>query len=175
MTNLNNESTSSIYRCRNLARVEVGIGKDRLDTLLNPVVWRQIGHVSIISQACTAGEDADNASLAVSDDGPRIPGGGESVVLVTVRVGGNHHGCRVNALVIIFPDEGFDAGTATDGDSGAVTILDNDNTLFAPRVERGWAGQLIFLNDVPKREEIITWIFGGVGPGVSIHLCRILN
>ena len=36
-----------VYQRRNLGRdrVEVGSGKDRLDMLVNPVVWRQIGHV----------------------------------------------------------------------------------------------------------------------------------
>ena len=109
----------------------MGVGKGRRDMPLNPVVWRKIGHIGGISPAGTTGEDTIDASLAVSDDGPRIPGRRESVILVTVRVDGNLNGYRANSVVIVFPDEGFDADTTTDGDSGGVAILEDGNTLFA--------------------------------------------
>jgi len=163
------KSTSPRHRTL-LDRVEVGVGEGLLDTLLNPVVWRRIGNVGRVCPAGTAGEDADDATIGVSDDRPRIPGGGESAVLVGVRVDGYPHGRRANAVVVVFPDEGFDAGRATDGNTGGVAVLDDDETLFAVRVEHGRLAQLTFLDDVSKLHEAATRIFElGAGLGVRVH------
>ena len=95
----------------------------------NGSIWQKIEYVGRISLAGTTGEDADDACLVVSDDGPRIPRGRESAVLVAARVNGNLHGHPAIAPVIaVFPDEGFDGATATDGESGGVAV----------RVEHGW-------------------------------------
>ena len=52
----------------------MGVGKNHLDTLLNQVVWRQIGHVDIINPAGTADEDADDTSLPSATMDPEFPG-----------------------------------------------------------------------------------------------------
>ncbi len=68
----------------------------------------------------------------------RNPGGREGTILLTVRVDGYLHRRRANAVLVILPDEGLDAGTATVGHSGGVAVLENDKTLFAVCVESGW-------------------------------------
>jgi hypothetical protein len=45
--------------------------------------------VSRISPAGTTSEDADNASLAINDDGPGISRSGEVAVLGAIRIDGN--------------------------------------------------------------------------------------
>jgi len=79
-----------VYLCHDLGRdrAELGIGKCLFDTLVNPVVWRRIRHIGRVFLAGTAGEDANNATIGVSDNRPGIPKGGESAVLATVRVVG---------------------------------------------------------------------------------------
>ena len=113
---------------RRLSRdwVEVGVGKVLLDTLVKePVEGRRIRDVDGICLASTAGEVADNTSLAVSDDGAGITQGREGAVLVTVRVDGQLHGRLVSAIIEVFADERHDAGSATDGHAGASTTLDS--------------------------------------------------
>src|SRR6266852_1182559 len=75
-----------VYRCRDLGldREEVGVGEGLLDTLVEEVVRRRIGNVSRIGLADTAGKHSDDAIVSVTDDGPGVPGRGESTVLVTV-------------------------------------------------------------------------------------------
>ena len=98
----------------------------RLDTLVKePVEGRRVRDVGGICLAGTAVEEADDTSLAVSDDGAGITLGGEGAVLVTVRVDGQLHGRLVSAILEVFADERHDAGSATDGHAGAVTVLDN--------------------------------------------------
>ena len=75
----------------------------------NGSIWQKIEYVGRISLAGT------DACLVVSDDGPRIPRGRESAVLVAARVNGNLHGHPAIAPVIaVFADEGFDGATATE-------------------------------------------------------------
>lgn len=55
--------------------------------------------------------------------------------------------------------------------TGGVAVLDDDETLFAVRVERGRVAQLVFVDDVSKLQEAATRIFeGGAGLGVRVHL-----
>ena len=58
----------------------MGIGKGLFDTLLDPVVRQCIRHVGGIVLAGTANEEADDTTVAFSNDGTRIPWGGESAV-----------------------------------------------------------------------------------------------
>ena len=105
--------------------VEVGVGKVLLDTLKQPVEGGRVRDVGGICHAGTAGEEADDASLAVNNDGAGITRGGEGAVPVTIRVDGQLHGRPVSAVLEVFADERHDAGSATDGHAGALTVLDN--------------------------------------------------
>ena len=72
---------------------------------------------------------------------------------------------------IIFPDEGFDTGRATEGHTSGVAVLDDNETLFTVRVEHGRVAQLVFLDDVSKLQEAFKRIFeGGAGLSVRVHL-----
>ena len=66
---------------------------------------------------------------------------------MTVRVDGQFHGRLVGAVLEVFTDERHDAGSATDGHAGAVTVLDNYETLFSFRVEHCRVTQLVLLED----------------------------
>ena len=83
-------------------RVEVGVRKVRLDTLLKePVEGRCVRDVGGTCLAGTTGEEAGDTSLALSDDGAGITWGGEGAVLVTVWVDGQLHGrleCRPRSI-----------------------------------------------------------------------------
>ena len=152
-------------------RIKVRVGESLLDTLLDPVVWRRIGNIGRVCLASATREDAKDATIGVSDDRPRIPGGGESTVLVAVRVDGYLHGRRANVVIAVFPNEGFDAGGATNGYAGGVAVLDNDETLFAVRAEHSRVAQLVFFDDISKLQEAATRIFeGGASLGVRVHL-----
>jgi hypothetical protein len=148
-----------VYQCRDLDRdqvrdrVEVGVGEGLLDTLIEEVVCRHIGNVSRVSLAGTAGEHAEDATVGVTDDRPGVPGGGESAVLVTVGVDGDLHRRRVNGIILIFTNERFDAGRATEGDTGGGTVLDDDETVFSIFVEHGRAAQLAIVDEVSKLHE----------------------
>ncbi|CUS14842.1 unnamed protein product [Tuber aestivum] len=43
-----------------------------LDLLLNPPVGGDVGDVSPIGRACTAGEDSNNTTIPRKDNGPRV-------------------------------------------------------------------------------------------------------
>ena len=63
-------------RCLGLDRVEVGVGKGRLDTLVkDPEEGRRVCDVGGIFPASTAGEEADDTSPAISYElEPESPG-----------------------------------------------------------------------------------------------------
>ena len=139
----------------------------RLDTIVEPVVGRRVRDVKLgICLAGTTGEEADDTSLAVSDDGTGITRSGEGAVLVTVRIDGQLHRRLVSVVLEVFADERHNASSAADGQTGAATVLDNKETLFAIRIEHCRVAQLVFLDDVPKLQKAasqIAEVDGGLG------------
>jgi hypothetical protein len=163
----------SLCRCRDLLldRVEVGVGEGLLDLLLDPKIRRHVGHVCRVSRAGTAGEQADDTSQPVNDNGPRIPGGGECAVLVAVGVDGDLHRRRLDAVVVVYSNEGLYIGSATDGDTSALTVFDEDKTLLSVCVERVRLAYFLLLDDAFNLQETANRILeGGAALGVRVHL-----
>ena len=112
MNKKRNKTPRQRPRCRCgdllLDRVEVRVGEGLLDLLLDSEIRRHVGHVCKVSRTGTAGEQADDTSQPVNDDGPRIPGGGggECAVLVVVGVDGDLHRRRLDAVIVVFSNEG---------------------------------------------------------------------
>ena len=64
----------------------MGVGEGLLDLFLDPEIRHHVGHVCRVSRTtATAGEQVDDTSQHVNDNGLRIPGGGECAVLVLVE------------------------------------------------------------------------------------------
>ena len=57
---------------------------------------------------------------------------------MTVGVDGDLHRRRANVVLAVITDRRFDAGRATEGNTGASTVLDDDETLFILR--QAWSG-----------------------------------
>jgi hypothetical protein len=163
----------SLCRCPNLLldRVEVGVGEGPLDLLLEPEIRRHVGHVCRVSRAGTTGEQADDTSQPVNDNGPRIPGGGECAVLVAVGVDGDRHRRRPDAIVVVFSNEGLYTSSATDGDISAPTVFDDDKALLSVYVERGRLAYFFLHDDALDLQETANRILeGGAALGVRVHL-----
>src|SRR5712672_1772053 len=163
------------YRCRDLVgrdRIgdweEVGVGEGLLDTLIEEVVCRHIGNVSRVSLASTTDEHANDVTIDITDDRPRVPRGGESTILVIIGVDGNLHRCRVNGVILVFTNKRFDPTRTTKGNTSGGTILDDNETIFSIFIEHGQAAQLTILDKVLKLHEAIKWILE-IGTGLSIR------
>jgi hypothetical protein len=144
-----------------------------VDTLLDPIVWRCISNIRIteLCLASTTSKDADDATNATGNDGPRIPRGRESTVLLAVRLDGHLHGRQANAALAIFPDERFDTGRVPEGDASGVAVLDDDVTFFTILVKQSWVVQLVFTN-VSKLQVAIKRLFerlAGLDVRVNLH------
>ena len=137
--------------------VKLGVREGHLDTLFKPIVWHCIGNIINIFFASTTSEDANDATIGISNDRSRIPWCRESSHLMAVLVDGHHYRCRANGVVLVFPDEGFEAGRATDGKTGGATVLDDEERLYAGCVEHGWLAQLVLLNDILELKEAVIW------------------
>jgi hypothetical protein len=107
----------------------------------------------------------------VNGNGPRIPGGGECAVLVAVRVDGDLHRRRIDSIVVVYSDVGLYTGSATDGDTSALTVFDNDKALLPVCVERGRSAYFILLDDALDLQETANRILeAGAALGVRVHL-----
>lgn len=155
--------------------VQLRVRESHLDTLLKPIVWHCIGNIIITFFASTTSEDANDATIEISNDRPRIPGCRESSLFMAVLVDGHHYRCRANDVVIVFPDEGIEAGRATDGKTGSATILDDKERLYAGCVEHGWFVQLVFLDDILKLKETIKRKIEGLNVVKRVLLSIILE
>jgi len=154
-----------------LDRIEAGVGKGRLDTIKDPEEGRRVCDVNGNCLAGAAGEESNDSSISIDDDGAGIAGGRECAVLVAVWVDGQLHGRLVDPVLEVFPDKRHNAASTTDGHTGAVTVLDNNATWFAVRIEHCRMVQLVFLDDVPKLQEAATRVFeGAAGFEVREHL-----
>ena len=89
---------------------------------------------------------------------------------MAVRVNGHHYGRRANGVLVVFPDKGFEGGGATNGETGGTAILDDEDRLYAGRVEDCRVAQLVFLNNVLNLQEAIKGIFEGGELNVRVHL-----
>ena len=58
----------------------VEVREGHLDTLLNPAIWRCIGNISSIGQACTTSEDPNDVTIGVSNNRPGISMGREGAI-----------------------------------------------------------------------------------------------
>jgi hypothetical protein len=163
----------SLCRCHDLLLdwVEVGVGEGLLDLLLNPEIWCHIGHICRVSRAGTTGEQADDMSQPVNDNGPRIPRGGECTILMTIGVDGNLHRRRFDAIVAVFSNEGLYTTSATDGDTSALTVFDDDKALLSVCVEQGRSVYFLLLGDDLNLQETTKRILeGGAVLVVRVHL-----
>jgi len=162
-----------------LDRVEAGVWEGLLDLLLEPEIRRHIGYVCsrVCSHICrvnppgTANEYADDTSKPVNDNGSRIPRGGECPVLTAVGVDRDRRRRRLVAVAVVFSDEGLYIGSATDGDTTALAVFDDEKALLSVCVERGRSAYLFLLKDTLELQETVPRIIeGGTALGVRVHL-----
>jgi hypothetical protein len=74
-------------------------------------------------------------------------------------------------MIIVLSDEGLNTGSATDGETSAVTIFDDDKALLFVYVKRGRLVYFLLLNNALNLEETVNRIFeGGAALGVRVHL-----
>ena len=149
----------------------MGKGRSRGNLLLDPEIRRQVGHVCSVSRAGTAGEQADDTSRLVNDNGPRIPWFGEWTVLVAVGVDSDLHRRRIDAVVVVYSNEGLYTALATDGDTSTHTVFYDDKAVLSVCVERGRFAHFILLDDALNLQETTSRILeGGAALGVGVHL-----
>ena len=58
----------------------VEVREGQFDTLPNPAIWHCIGNISSIGQACTTSEDANDMTIGVGNNRPRISMGREGAI-----------------------------------------------------------------------------------------------
>lgn len=58
----------------------MGVGEGLLDTLVQEAVCRQIGNVSRLGSPGTSSYHADNTTIDITDNSPRVPGGGDTII-----------------------------------------------------------------------------------------------
>jgi len=151
-------------------RVEVGLGEGLLNTLVEPEVRHEVGHVSGHSRAGTAGEHTDDASLPVNDDRPRITWGGECAVSVAVGVNGNLHRRPLDAMVVVLANKRLYTGPASDSDSSGLAVFNDDKALLAVSIELLRLAYFVLPNDALNFQEAADRIFeGGAALGMRVH------
>ena len=165
-----------VRRFRNLVhdRVEVGVGESLLSTCApsEPKIGREVGHVGCnwISRAGTAGEQADDASLPVDDNRPRITRGGECPVLVAVGVDGDFHRRTLDAMLIVHANERLYSDPATNSDSSGLTVFNDEKTLLAVSIELLRFVYFVFIDDGLDLQEAADGIFErGAALGMRVH------
>jgi hypothetical protein len=162
-----------MLRCLGHDRVEVGVRKPPvvLDAREEPEEGRCVRDVQGLRLAGTAGEEATDAAMEVSDDRTRIAGGGEDSGLVVVGEDSPLHRRPVSVTVEVLADVGEDASSAAYGDAGGVVVLYDQEARFTVVIKRIWVAHQVFRNDIPKPEEAVIWILEGRGGGrVRAHL-----
>jgi len=90
---------------------------------------------------------------------------------VTVRVDGDLPRRLANkTIILVFANELFDVGRATEGKTGAVTILNDDETFLSGCINHGRVAQVAILDKASKLHEVVLRILElGAGLGVWIH------
>jgi len=72
---------------------------------------------------------------------------------------------------VVYSNEGLYIGSATDGDTGALTVFDDDKTLLSIRIKQGWLAYFLLVDDALDLQETSNRILeGGTTIGVGVHL-----
>ena len=74
-------------------------------------------------------------------------------------------------VVVVFPDKGFNASCAADGDTSGTAVLDDKEARFPVLLEHPRSTQFIFTDNASKLQEPTNRIpEGGAGLNVRVHL-----
>jgi len=143
--------------CTNLADdlVEEAAGESLLDLLLEPPVRGPVGYVGLVGRAAAAGEQGDDATGPVEDDGSRIPPGGEGAALLVVGQDGGLDRRALDAVVVIDASERVQPVGAADGGARGQAVLHHQQCLLAIRVVVLGMAHLVILDDAKGLEEPI--------------------
>src|SRR5258708_7861612 len=113
-------------------RVEEAAREPLLDLLLEQEVRSDIGLVRFIGKTCSAGEDADDASIPAHNNRARVTRVGELGVLEARRVVAEDSVFKrilMNAVLWVITSDGFQPIDTTIGGAGRTAILDGKQGL----------------------------------------------
>ena len=133
----------------------MAIREDLLDLLLKPPVRGPISYICCISRASTTGDQGNNTTSPVKDDGTRISLGREGALLPVMGQDANLNGCVLDAMVTVDASERLKPiGTTYSGACGQA-ILHNNKCLIAMDIKVLGLADFITVHNAKGLEESI--------------------